>query len=269
MGQAAVAGTGQASLAIMIKSIKHASMRSHGGFSLIELLVVAAIIALLSALLLPAVGVVREQARRSVCASNQRQIYAALAAYAIDFEGWMPATRNNIRPNRKSWDPQNPMTDNPVFGQLWGLGYFEAAEPHPTAGGQVCREPVIHCPSQRRATFMPAGGLAGQQVTFFRYCLSDQAMLWGTFTAVTSRGSASESSQRFSFGSRYPVLIDSVYYPDTGYPGTPINVHRNNGLNATYGDGSQRFAALPEYRMVWCDIGMMSNLVINVLFKQQ
>lgn len=237
------------------------------GFSLIELLVVVVIIAILASLLLPTITVVREAARRSVCASNQRQIYAALGAYASDFNGWMPATRNNIRPNRKSWDPQNPMTDNPVFGQLWGQGYFQFAEPHPTNNGQVCREKVIHCPSQRMSTFSPAGGLAGQQVTFFRYCLSDQAMLWDTFMAVTNRGSATEASQRFKFGSRYPVLIDSVYYPDTGYPGTPINVHRNNGLNATYGDGSQQFFNLPENRMEWCHIGEMTDLVTNVLFK--
>lgn len=238
------------------------------GFSLIELLVVTAIIAILASLLLPVIGIVREAARTSLCASNQRQIFTALGAYATDFDGWMPATRNNIRPNRKSWDPQNPMTDNPVFGQLWGQGYFEFAAPHPTAGGQVCREGVIHCPSQRRSTFTPAGGLAGQQVTFFRYCLSDQAMLWGTFDAVTSRGSSTETRQRFSFGSRYAVLIDSVYYPDTGYPGMPINVHRNKGLNATFGDGHSQFMDLPAYRMVWCDIGMMSNLVINVIYKK-
>ena len=61
------------------------------GFTLVELLVVIAIIALLAALLLPVLRGARENARRAVCLSNQRQIYAASLAYAGDFNGYLPA----------------------------------------------------------------------------------------------------------------------------------------------------------------------------------
>lgn len=57
------------------------------GFTLIELLVVVAIIGMLIALLLPSLTVAREQARGSVCLSNQRQVGLAGRMYLDDNRG--------------------------------------------------------------------------------------------------------------------------------------------------------------------------------------
>jgi len=59
-----------------------AMRRSRRAFTLIELLVVVAIIAVLVAILLPAVQQAREVARRTVCASNIRQVLTAFHLYA-------------------------------------------------------------------------------------------------------------------------------------------------------------------------------------------
>ena len=60
------------------------------GFTLIELLVVISVIALLIALLLPAVELARGEARAIVCLSNHRQWGFAFHSYTIDNEGSLP-----------------------------------------------------------------------------------------------------------------------------------------------------------------------------------
>jgi prepilin-type N-terminal cleavage/methylation domain-containing protein/prepilin-type processing-associated H-X9-DG protein len=57
------------------------------GFTLIELLVVISIIALLAAILFPVFARARENARRTSCASNLKQIGLASAQYVQDYDG--------------------------------------------------------------------------------------------------------------------------------------------------------------------------------------
>ncbi len=60
------------------------------GFTLIELLVVIAIIAILAAILFPVFQKVRENARRTACLSNEKQLGLAFTQYNQDFNERMP-----------------------------------------------------------------------------------------------------------------------------------------------------------------------------------
>ncbi len=67
-----------------------------GGFTLIELLVVIAILALLAAILFPVFSRARENARKSSCANNLKQLGLGMAQYTQDYdETYMPAQPTN------------------------------------------------------------------------------------------------------------------------------------------------------------------------------
>lgn len=66
------------------------TMRKMVAFTLIELLIVIAIIAILAGMLLPAIRMAKESGRQIVCAGNLRQQHLALMSYASDFNSLLP-----------------------------------------------------------------------------------------------------------------------------------------------------------------------------------
>jgi len=92
-------------------------MSKNRAFTMIELLVVMTIIALLMGLLLPALGRARDEARKTQCKSNMRQIGMAMQLYANDNGGAGPAVYG------ATW--YRPVSSgNPDWGLARGLGGY-------------------------------------------------------------------------------------------------------------------------------------------------
>lgn len=131
-----------------------ANDRSRSGFTLIDVLVSIAVIGLLIGILLPSFAMVRESARRVICASNLRQVGIGLHMYAQDSDELLPPSvflPYAWRPNSNSLGMAQPelmdtvrtasdaFADRP-WGQWDGLGLL-------FAGGQLPAPGVFYCPS--------------------------------------------------------------------------------------------------------------------------
>src|SRR5579871_1287727 len=65
-------------------------------FTLMELLVVVAIIGILAALLLPVLSQSKARSRRTICLNNLKQINLAFQSYAGDNDDVLPAAPNTV-----------------------------------------------------------------------------------------------------------------------------------------------------------------------------
>ena len=102
-----------------------ANSRRLAAFTLVELLVVVGIIALLIAILLPALGKAREQANAVKCMSNQRQLGQALVIFTNEHNGYLPKAWFNDGPvssqrgGKMTWPYRDPM-----FGWTYLLSLY-------------------------------------------------------------------------------------------------------------------------------------------------
>lgn len=185
------------------------SNRKTLGFTLVELLVVVAIIGILVALLLPAVQAAREAARRSQCQNNLKQIGLACLNYESSRNGLPPASSNSPaeRLNGLGWQVYIlPFMEEAAVSAHINSNYAEDAEALDLANSTAITQ--YSCPTDpeieevrgRKYEFrvMSYAGVLGSY--FSRsgvteclrsrgdYCVGDEANVSGDFGPVNTDG---------------------------------------------------------------------------------
>ncbi len=127
------------------------------GFTLVELLVVISLIAILIALLLPALAKAKELANTVACASNLRQIGLAGDMYESTYDNFVPCQQYLYAPPSY---PSNPTWDRQLYNFLGSqtLTPYQMGHNLPAS----LRLPVLICPDDIRGGQIGASYLYGQ-----------------------------------------------------------------------------------------------------------
>lgn len=245
-------------------------MKQRKAFTLIELLVVIAIIAILAAILFPVFARARENARRSSCMSNMKQIGLGIMQYTQDYDEHYPLTWfGRIPPSggAGSYTQTEPGTPGKEFTTIdpsGGTGssgnwitWMDMIFPY------VKSVQLFHCPSSTDASkfadYHMAGAYGNAPETYLetgtvqtaRYGLAN--VRTGTPMAAVLR--PAETVMVFEMSEDTTGTPISAYML-RGAPGALISDDRRigastmhlEGANITYGDGHVKWKSMATMR---------------------
>ncbi|MGI4792399.1 MAG: DUF1559 domain-containing protein [Janthinobacterium lividum] len=258
------------------------------GFTLIELLVVIAIIAILAAILFPVFQSVRENARRTTCASNLKQIGLGVIQYLQDSEetypptvtereGPLDATENSdvtaltysIRGRLAGYVPKGSATDGSVWkdpdGTPWaGVSTGAAGVPSSTAPVVIywANDYGLNVNENRGAATGPGVSTAAYFAANPTFGFNDSVIL-ASVQAPASFLIATDAARQdgaLGRGSLTPQYLDPATGAATSYDTTTgttfaakanqaaVSPRHRKGFNALYSDGHVKYK---QVQQIW------------------
>ena len=215
-------------------------------FTLIELLVVISIIALLAAMLLPAIGMVRTMANRTTCGNALRQLGMSFEAYCNDNEGNLPRSALSV-PHYEIWS--SDIFDYLDAGQADAAGWNSVKI-------QTAKHNIVHgCPEFKiTSAYTPGYGV--------NYCPAFPGMAGttdennGLYRAIPKL-SCSAWTRRILLGdAAYQMLYVTAWNlavtPTQFDPACHDALRHKNGANYLFFDGHVQ--ALAPSRKPWLGI---------------
>ena len=218
-----------------------AEKRTHRAFTLIELLVVIAIIALLLSILMPALGKVKEQARKMVCMAQMHNIVVAQFAYANNNNDIFPMFRWSTGEFCPSLADYVLMYSEPIYssnGLLYEQNYIKDID-------------IFFCPSVSDSKCI----WPGWESTYGTFGEMKQKMADPSITNIANNGFIyvfsvymQRSSPDMTYAkplkitssSRFNLMHDSCR-TDQEFNGHYQPLSHPNGINAVFADGSGEF----------------------------
>jgi prepilin-type N-terminal cleavage/methylation domain-containing protein/prepilin-type processing-associated H-X9-DG protein len=191
--------------------MRHSAARRIAAFTLVEMLVVIAIVGVLIALLLPAVQASREASRRAKCVNNLKQIGIALGSYHDAHKTLPPAVTDNFGGSQKlnSWAVLLlPFIEESNLHEL----YDYAAGPKADVNRPVVSQqlPIYTCPSSDGAFYEGDG----------QFARGDYAAVSGIEPQINGGAMFPLSQTRFkniTDGLSKTLLVGELYYHNLGW----------------------------------------------------
>ena len=156
-----------------------AILQKRNGFTLVELLVVISIIAILLAILMPSLSKARDQARRIVCASQEKQLAVGCFAYANNNDSRCPDT---------------------FIDETDSTGLYNTNDP---ARLGLCQERLSQLSARTGEKTVHYGGLG---ILYIKKYLADPKALW-------CPGLTDKSSEMISYKRNIDMLLNPLSYP--------------------------------------------------------
>ena len=149
--------------------------RTRGAFTLVELLVVIGIIALLIAILLPALSRARKQGQWAVCLSNMRSIGQAMLLYSNDNRGYLPRPASGA--NGAFQDDFINWLQPPAYaGQTFPFNDSCLAKHLNLQNDKL--KAIFRCPADVPDDRPPQAGRTTYGTYLFSYSLNDEWSCW-------------------------------------------------------------------------------------------
>ncbi len=176
------------------------------GFTLVELLVVIAIVGILIGMLLPAVQMVREAARRTQCANNLRQISIAVHNYESALQRFPTSFDAELtEPVRGSWSIHGKIL--PMMEQVNAANLIDLTKDwhdQVVTGVPPLGVPVYSCASDPNSGLRYQDGLPYVHSTSYGFNLGS----WFIFDPVT--GDSGDGAFRVSYSTRMASMVDGT-----------------------------------------------------------
>ncbi len=246
-------------------------MRSKKAFTLVELLVVIAVIALLLSILIPALRLARDQAMRASCSNNIHQHLLALTIYSDEHEGRLPEQTDGWW----IWDVSYATANE----HLKNLG-IDVSKYDLRPGEDVPVQPIFYCPANpmHRRYMDAAWSFAIDATTRTGYRVTGYLFLWwGPWSRnpgepggiVTYPGEPDKIFLRridIKQPSKAELVLDvtmsdAINWPQADYPDGNFAQIMCGGMPSVYGNPDSSSHVLSERKAAGGNIGFADGHV--------